>query len=39
MSNQGHPSFPEILKNAREVFKQKTNDAKVSLLKTLYLLD
>ena len=39
VSNQGHPTFPEILRNARNVFKSKTNDAKVSLLCRLALLE
>lgn len=29
VSNRDHPSFPEIMQDARSVFKEKVNDAKV----------
>ena len=33
VSNRGHPSFPEIVKDAKEVFNEKVNEAKVSFAK------
>ena len=32
VSNKGHPSFPEIIKDAKDVFETKVNDAKVNLV-------
>ena len=32
VSNKGHPSFPEIIKDAKDVFETKVNDGKVNLV-------